>query len=258
VSIITITSDYGLDSTYQAILVGNIYARIPEAKVVYLHNHIEKFNLVQAAFVLKTNTVFFPEGTWHFICVDCNIIKYKQVLVVEYNRQFYVGVDNGIFSLLFNIGATKVYKIMLPEFNKSLFAENDFFIPAAAHYFKNKNLKGIAQPGTIKNIKQNIEPTQQGKILRGIVMYIDGFGNAITNISKDLFYRHVGSKQFLIYYSRKFSINQISEHFGNQAPSEEIALFNSAGYLQICVVEGSAHQLMGLKYNSPIMIEKND
>lgn len=257
-SIITITSDYGLDSTYQAILVGNVYAQIPGAKVVYLHNHIEKFNLVQAAFVLKTNAVFFPKGTWHFICIDCNIVKYKQVLVVEHNQQFYVGVDNGIFSLLFNNTAANVYEIVLPEFSKSLFAEKDYFITAALHYNKNNNLKGIAQPGIIKNIKQNIEPTLQGNVLRGIVMYVDGFGNAITNISKELFYSHVGSKKYLIYYSRKYSIKQISEHFGNEDPSEEIAIFNSAGYLQICIVEGSAHQLMSLKYNSPIMIEKND
>lgn len=255
--LITITSDYGNGSPYLAALQGSLVQAIPDAKILVISNNVLPYNLAMAAYLVKTNYFYFPEGTWHFICVETSLQQYKQILVVEFNKHFFVAADNGIFSMLFGAKASNIYELTVQENNFSnSFIEQDLFVKAAAHFFRRGDLKGVAQPGKILNQKVTLNPVYDGNKMQGSVLFIDGYGNAICNISLADFQQFIGSNKFKILYSRRHGIDKISNNYEFEQAGEELALFNRNNYLEIAVTLGNASQLLGLKPGSNIIIEK--
>ncbi|MFN4082273.1 MAG: S-adenosyl-l-methionine hydroxide adenosyltransferase family protein [Bacteroidia bacterium] len=254
---ITLTSDYGFSSTYASALKGAIYQSISQVQVIDINNNIQPFNIIQAAFVLKNNWFYFPEKTIHFICVDTNIGSNNNVLIAKKNNHYFIGVDNGIFSLMFD-EYDEIYKINTNNETRNLFVELELFIPAAGNIFNNVALDKMYEKSTIANKKQNQMPIINNNVLSGSVMFIDGYGNALTNINKDLFYNFVNNSEFKIFYRPRYTINEIRNGYFFKENGEEIALFNSNNLLQFSVNQGSASQLLGLKFGSPILIEKYD
>lgn len=256
--IITITSDFGFGSTYQASLSAAIYSKIKNAQVIYITNNIKNYDILQAAFAVKTNYMHFPPGTWHFICVENNLNYFKQVIVAEYNQHYFICTDNGIFNLLFN-DLKNVYTINIDKFNPNIqFIERDIFVDVAAHFFKNGNLSGVAQPGEVKVIRQNIVPPSANNLLFGVIVFVDGYGNAICNITKTEFDNFTQNRAFKIFYSGKNFINKVSSGYIFNDDAEEIVMFNLTGHMQFTVNHGNAMQLLGLKVGSKIMIEIYD
>ncbi len=100
-SIITLTTDLGLKDHYVASLKGRIYSQLPSAKVIDITHLIDKHNIVQAAFTLKNAYKDFPKGTVHIIGVKPLVDSHSQHVVVCYDNHYFIGADNGIFSLLF-------------------------------------------------------------------------------------------------------------------------------------------------------------
>ncbi|MBC7384289.1 MAG: SAM-dependent chlorinase/fluorinase [Bacteroidia bacterium] len=255
-SLITLITDYGFDSPYVAAIKGCVYAQIPNGLVVEITNQINPFDITQAAFLLNSVYKNFPAGTWHLIGVDTNIDLHKQVLIVEHEGHYFIGADNGIFSILFDPLPEKVYKVLSAYINNSeLFADKNIFVGIAASFFKTGSLNNLTEPGVIETIRQSIQPTIEDTVVRGTVMYVDGFNNAITNITKELFEQAVKGRKFTLYYWGRHSIKHISKHYHEGKPGDDIMLFNENNYLEIAMNRGRGAQLLGLKVGSKIIIE---
>lgn len=254
---ITLTSDYGAGSHYIGALKGALYSQMPEAVIVDVFHQTDSFNVMQAAFVLSEVYRNFPVGTWHIIAVDTSLFLHKQILVAEVDGHFFIAADNSIFSLLFKELPKKVYRITgLEKYVNDGFPEKSIFPGVIAHYRKRGDLKGIAEPGKIERIFQNIETITEQHILKGVVMFVDTYQNAITNITKEAFERFRGESSFKIYYWRRNFIHQISENYNQGKEGDELAVFNESGLLEICMNRAKGAQLLGLKPGSMIMIEK--
>ncbi len=255
-SVITFISDYGIGSPYTASMQGSAYTLMPNARVFEVSHHIPSFDLVQTAFILRNVYDSYPKGTVHIICVDTNVSLHKQALFVEYDGHFFVGADNGIFSLLFNDLPSNVYRIINTENGSSdLFPEKNIFLPFVAKFLQKRDLNGLAEPSTITNIKTGINPTLVENGLKGSVMYVDGFQNAITNIHKDMFEKERAERKFRMYYWGKHFIDQIHSQFHSNDAGDDVLLFNSNGFLMIAIHKGKGAQLHGLKPGSKIVIE---
>jgi len=258
-TIVTLTSDYGEGSYYQGSLKGALLSAIPELQLVDIWHSAYPFDVSQASFMLSMVYPNFPPGTWHVLAIDTSPFSHKQVLVVEYNGHFFIGADNGQFSLLFPQMPEKVYRVLIkPGLESHPFPEKALFVPVIAHFIKNKNLKGIAEPGHIMNLKKPVKPYVEGSLLKGMVMIIDSFNNAITNISKSEFEAFTQGKAFRLLYWRKDSLSEVSTHYHRERDGESLMLFNENGYLEIAMSRSRGAQLLGLKPGSVILIEQKE
>jgi len=256
-AIITLTSDYGIGSHYIGALKGAIYSKIPGALVIDISHQTAQYNHEQLAYVLSGVYKDFPKGTWHLLAIDTSVHLHKQILVIEHDGHFFIGADNTVFNYLFEITPTKVYRLLLkPADEKELFPEKNIFIDAIAHHIKKGDLKGIAEPAQIKRTVMQHAPFFEANILRGRVIFVDTFDNAHTNISKTLFDKHIGDSPFKIHLWKRSKLDFISTSYQLFRDGDEVAVFNSNGFLEIGMSRGRGAQLMGLSANSKIFIEK--
>lgn len=257
---ITLISDYGHNNPYVAALKGSIFSVLPNVQIIDISHSINPHDVLQAAYILKNSTSNFPENTVHIISVDTSYAKHKQFLIVQHKNQFYIGADNGIFSLLFDEKPENIYSVNndLIEVD-DLFPDKNLFVKLASKIIKGEDLKSFTTQTIIKNIKQNIAPVVEENLIRGNIIFIDGYGNAITNISENLFERKkVDKKRFAIFYRRKDKITYISKNYSDVKNGTELALFNESGLLEIAMNTGKAGQLLGLNVGGQIIIEFYD
>src|ERR1700744_6705449 len=101
-AIITLTTDLGDKDIYQAALKGSIYKLLPTVNIVDITHNVAAFNVQQAAFILKNSFYYFPDATVHLIGIDTVFNEETKYLAIKYKNHFFVGADNGIFSLMFD------------------------------------------------------------------------------------------------------------------------------------------------------------
>jgi S-adenosylmethionine hydrolase len=260
VAFFTITSDYGNNSPYAAAVKGAIYTQLPTAQVVDISHTVGPYNVLQAAYLLKQVVWHYPLHSVHLICIDTNLAANNQFIIAECDGQYFIGADNGIFSLLFEKNPARFY-IVHNEFvqQDDLFPEKNVFAFIAIQLSKGTPVSKFAKPGEIRNIKQSLTPVIEENLIRGNIVFVDGFDNAITNITRDVFENKlIGKTSFKIFFSRKLSINYISKNYSDVVSGNELALFNESGHLEIALNAGNAGQLLGLKSGAPINIEFYD
>jgi hypothetical protein len=233
---------------------------MPNAQIIDVSHAIKPHNILQAAYILKNAAQYFPKGTIHIISIDTSFELHKQILIVQYNSHFYIGADNGIFSLLFDEQPQQVLQVKNELINvNDLSLDKNLFVTLALKLTKNEDINNFTNPSEIKNIKQNISPVVEENLIRGSIVFIDGYGNAISNISKNLFdLKSTDKNHFNIFYRRKEKISYISKNYSDVKHGYELALFNEAGLLEISMNTGKAGQLLGLIEGSQIIIEFYD
>src|SRR6201999_851244 len=122
-------------------------------------------------------------------------------LAVHYKNQFFVGADNGIFSLMFNTEPDEVVEITIMQDLKFLhFPLADIFVKAACHLASGKKLSDIGLPVTSMEKKMNLQPVIEKNLIKGAVIYIDSFQNVITNITKEFFNSVQQGRRFTLYF----------------------------------------------------------
>jgi S-adenosylmethionine hydrolase len=257
---ITITSDYGNNSPYSAAVKGAIYTQMPAAQIVDISNQVNPYNVLQASYLLKQVVWHYPLHSVHLICVDTNFAAHKQYIIAESDGQYFIGADNGIFSLLFEKMPVTFFIVREQYINKDdLFPEKNLFAYLAIQLLNGKNVTELADKGEPKNVKQSLMPVIEESLIRGNIVFVDGFDNAITNISKDVFEQKLaGRSGFKIFFSRKLFINYISKNYSDVTGGNELALFNESGFLEIALNSGKAGQLLGLQMGAAINIEFYD
>ncbi len=250
-AIITLTTDFGLKDHYVSSVKGAILSRLPGAVIVDISNVIEEYHLPDTAFILKNAFVNFPKGTIHIIGVKANQTKETPHLVVFAEGHYFIGADNGIFSLLFGTAIDKI--ISLPE-SISVFPTRDVFASAACQIATGIPIEELGN--TKESVSQMLafNAAQMGDSIRGLVTYVDVYGNSITNISKALFYQAVNNKGFVI-EMRHHKIQKISNNYSDVPHGEILALFNTGGFLEIAINQGKADNLLALKVNSTVVIQ---
>lgn len=271
-NIITLTTDMGTIDYYVGALKGEILSRLPEARIVDISHHIKAFKIAHAAFVIRNCMYNFPKNTVHIIGVDTEpLINFRDdsksiyPTIIRYNDQYFIGADNGIFSLLIgNDSPEEIWRMddVLSHPDLMIFPTKNIFVPAACKIISGENPKEFCTPSDSIRKAILLSPVLDNNVLRGVVQYIDHYENIITNITKTDFER-VGSKvPFTIYFRKKeYYIDKISNGYNEVTPGEKVALFNDGGFLEIAINKGAlgngggAKSLLGLEIGSIIRIE---
>ncbi|WP_348811101.1 SAM hydrolase/SAM-dependent halogenase family protein [Flavobacterium maritimum] len=271
-SIITLTTDYGLKDHFIGALKGKILSEYSEASIIDISHDIDPFNTVEASYIIGASYASFPKGTVHLIGVDMEWNKENQHIVMQWNDHYFIAADNGILSMLSQrIVPQKIVTINIHDRLHNEATDMDVFVKVACHIAKGGLLNVIGKE--IKSIKQVTElqaiVADEGNSLKGHVIYIDHFGNVVTNISKKQFLEVAKGRPYEIVMKTK-NIKTILPNYSAIASSEKypikyyegekLAIFNEAGFLEIAIFRsnpskvGSANSLLGLNYRDVISI----
>jgi len=251
-SVITLLTDWQNDDYYRGIINGIILSTIPDATLVDISHSIPSHNILLAGFILRSCFNDFPEDSIHISAIRSDTSN--GWIAARYNNRFILSADNGLFSIISEKEPEQMVKIDT-NIESSTFPEKDILIPAACEIAKGKPLDELGS--AVSGICQisNFYPVVDKISITGTIIYIDSFGNAITNISRETFDKVCNNRKFEIFPgSTRHAIRTISETY-SKAPKEEIlAVFNSLGLLELAFRDGSIHQLFKLETKSNIRI----
>jgi len=261
IPLITLLSDFGVKGPYVAEMKAVMLSICPEARIIDISHQIEKFNIRMGAFVLVSATSYFPVGTVHVAVVDPGVGTKRRPLIVETKRYFYVGPDNGLLMLSAQKEEIRhVYNIsnphyMLPTISKT-FHGRDIFAPAAAHLAKGCVPSEFGPEIHDYLIPRFAKPRMGKGGLLGEVLYIDDFGNVVSNIStKDL--EKVGMKEGCLLYMKfrkKVWKLKFCSAYGEVPVKAPLVLIGSSDFLEISVNQGNASEAFKVKIGDPICV----
>lgn len=255
--IITLTSDWGTKDHYLAQVKGRLLREIQDAYIVDISHQIPPFDLNQASFIFRNSWQSFPEGTIHIIDLMSDAsIKTPHALVMK-EGHFFIGTDNGFFSLVFDSAPDQIYEIDIhQDTDYFTFSARDVFIKAAVHIASGHapDQLGDRIPKLFPRI--SFAPVIDANHMIGQVIYVDNYENVITNISEKLF-REVGKgRPFTIMFgSSKYFYKQLNTSYKDVPDTEVVVLINSLGLLEIAVSMGNASGLLGLDVEDKVRIE---
>lgn len=255
-AIITLTTDLGSKDFYQAALKGSILTNLPTANIVDITHEVPSFNISYAAFVLKNVFRYFPKNTVHLIGIDSVFSKSTKYIALKYKDHFFVGADNGIFSLLFDDKPEEIVELNIMQDLKYLhFPLVDIFVKAATSLARGGKLTDIGIPTAEVEQRTLLNPVIEKDMIKGSVIYIDTFSNVITNITKDLFTKIQKNRDFTLYFRKSETINQLSWHYNEVQEGEKLCLFGISNHLEIAINKGKASGLLGLHLNDIVRVE---
>jgi len=256
-SVITLISDWFKNDFYIAATKGRILSLCPDQTIVDISHSITTFNTAQAAFVLRNAYPNFPAGTIHLIFVNTESSPDKPSLIVKAHEQFFIGTDNGIFSLILSDNHDKIIQINIEK--RTSHSAIELFTKTACQLAKGAKMEELGEVIDTFNQKIPLRPTIENLTLTGSVIYIDSYNNAITNITKDLFEKIRQQRKFEIFIqSKHYKVSRISSFYHEVPVGELLALFNSVGLLEIAINNGNAAGLLNLDVNSSVRIVFSD
>jgi hypothetical protein len=256
-AIITLTSDWGVKDHYAGAVKGAILRLLPEAQIVDISHHIPAFDLNQAAFIVRNFYRNYPEGTIHILAINTEAAIETPHTLVFHHGHYFIGADNGIFSLLFDDKPTRIIELdIIQDSDYFTFPSRDVFVKVACHIAAGKPIEALGHPKDKLLQKMAFQPVIQGDMIKGKVIYLDNYENAFINITESLFRSIVKNHKFSITFrSANYSIDEISKSYKDVGPGVMLALFPPSGYLEIAIREGKAGSLLGLKMDQLVTVE---
>lgn len=269
--IITLTTDMGTRDYYVAAVKATILGLYPQAHIIDISHHIQPFDIAQAAFVVRNVYHTFPKDSIHLLGVNSE--KSNPLLqpgsplvrhvVVRQNDHYFIGADNGIFSLIFDKMPQQAWEIDFDLTDEEYtFPVKTVFARAASMIAAGQEPGSFGHPISDLNQRTVVNPTISPSLIKGTVIYIDTYGNVITNITRKVFEQQTQGKAYrILLRGGSHEIDSIRRSYSEVPEGEIVALFDSSGHLEIAInkgVEGNgggAAGLLGLHLGDTIRVE---
>jgi len=258
--IITLTTDFGSSDLYVGIMKGVILNINPDVHIVDITHAIPPQDIRAAAFIIDAAYRYFPPDTIHVIVVDPGVGSSRQAIVCQTETARFVCPDNGILSHIF-CGETAYRAVAvdnsaycLPQISHT-FHGRDIFAPVAAHLSKGIPLNELGQPINDPVRFPILTPQVTEKELIGQVIWIDQFGNLITNISHEMLESFVMQRDFVI-TAKNVEIHGLNRSYAESAVGAFLAIVGSFGQLEISINQGNAARVLRLQRGDRVTIRK--
>ncbi|WOC51146.1 hypothetical protein BPO_0499 [Bergeyella porcorum] len=272
-SVITLTSDFGLTDYRVAAIKGSIISQKDDATIVDISHEIEAHNLLQTAYILRNAYKYFPKNSIHIISVDSLYRKEVKSIIYKADGHYFIAADNGILDLIFfDIRPDAIYEITLNNRFDDVVTSStiDIFVPAAVHLLKGGVPEVIGRK--IESIKEAAFPravhNESEKMIIGEVMYIDNYGNLVSNINKKFFEKIRNSHTQYDIKFRNLILSKVHHQYTDfikdwskekEYHGKAVAVFNEAELLELCIYKGNknngAKTLFGLNVGEKIYIQ---
>ncbi|MDR1416147.1 MAG: SAM-dependent chlorinase/fluorinase [Prevotellaceae bacterium] len=273
--IVTLTTDWGTSDFYVAALKGQMLSMCPEAHIVDIsHDASYLGNLAQAAYNLRNAYACFPEGSVHVVGLDSEADPSVPFVAAESNRQLFICKNNGFLSLALD-GLDSATAIAQPAEQVAEFSAMLHAVPPAVK----KLLQGAPasslgeavalhaitpQQPIVKFEARRDSAVEQGaksrvSTITGHILYIDRHGNAITNITRELFGSSAQGRRHSIFIaSNRYEFSQVGNTYADVRSGMPVIFFNSQELLEVAIRYGNASHLYGLSAGSSIFIKFQD
>ena len=272
--IVTLITDFGNKDYAVAAVKGALVSTIQNSQIIDISHQIEPYNVTQAAYVLKNAYKTFPKGSIHIVGVESEKTPENNHLAMFFDGHYFIGADNGVFSIIKGVfKAEKIVTINIYDQDAIVFPVLDTFVKVAAHLSRSGALEVIGKPANhikeLVELRPVINPT--GDQVVGSVIYVDNYGNVITNITRKLF-NEIGKSRGFTIFARNVKFKEVFETYSEaidfNIPKEKrdedgkkIALFNDADHLELAIYKsnpqsvGSAYSLFGLEYRDSVTVK---
>ncbi len=249
--IITFLSDFGNQDGYVGAVKGVLFHHAPKAGVVDISHEIRPFQIEEAAYVLMSYYQYYAKDTVHLVVVDPGVGSLRKPIVVRTANYFFVGPDNGVFSYILRSEANTVYeidaaKVRAYNFGRSIsrtFHGRDLFAPVAAFLAAGGSIHKLAKKLDGAPVVFDDHLKAGMKKVSAKIISIDRFGNLITNFSKFEFDQLQNVRITDIEIKDK-RLEGLQPTYSAVSQGEVLALWGSAGFLEISVNRGSAAELL--------------
>jgi S-adenosylmethionine hydrolase len=246
--LITLTSDIGSQDFLVGAVKGQLLSANPDFNIVDISHNLSPFNYPQAAYVCRNAIKNFPDGTFHIVMVNLFDQPPEHLLFINYNNQYIGCADNGLITMILEEVPQDIVGIYLNKSaQKNALYCADVFARAFNQILKGETLDDIGDRNIPIEVKNPLRALLGNNWIEGQIIFIDNFENVIINITKDEFEAQRRGRSFKIVFKRDEIIDKISDTYADVTESEKLALFNSAGYLEIAINKGNAAGLFGLQ-----------
>ena len=261
-SVIALLTDFGVDDPYVGVMKGVILSINPSAVIVDVTHSIGKYQIIQGALILKSYYRYFPRGTVFIVVVDPGVGSARRAIVIRTSSYVFIGPDNGILTpAAFDDGVIDVYEVRkytLPAISRT-FHGRDVFAPVAAHISMGKPIEDIGERIDVKgiiSIEISRAEIRNGEII-GEIIYIDSFGNAVTNIHPSSL-RSLGVEEGGLVSVRVGEVQYETpwvKAYSDVEQGKLLIITNSFNYIELSINQGNASEALKLKIGSKIIVK---
>lgn len=259
--VIALLTDFGKDDFFVGSLKGTIVKINPLARIIDITHQIPSYNITAGGFILLSSYKYFPKRTIFVVIIDPGVGSARKILLAETKDYFFIAPDNGVLELVLEKNEIKQLREV---------SNNKYFLPAAARTFEGRDrmapAAGWLSKGTpcsefgpevtsYKKLKVQ-KPQIKGNEIVGQILYIDKFGNLITNIPGEMLeiiQKKTGNDiSNLTIKGRK--INSFLKSYNFAKKGELLFLLGSVGRIEIAMREKSASEEIGAKIGDEVRI----
>lgn len=263
--LITLTTDFGWTDGFAGVLQGVILSICPAARVVDLSHGIPPRQLLSGAMVLAAGVPYFPPDSIHVCVVDPGVGSERRAIAIAAGETLFVGPDNGVLSLAVadikrrRGGTARAYQLENPRYRlprvSNTFHGRDIFAPAAAHLACGVALEELGAPlAEWITLARRVPSFGEDGTLVGRAVYIDRFGNVITDIADDTL-PSAGTYELRIEIGGE-TLRGLSSAYADVARGELLALIGSLWKLEIAVRDGNAAEQLGIRVGDPVIVKR--
>jgi S-adenosylmethionine hydrolase len=252
--IVTLTTDFGLSDHYVGVMKGVILGICPDAEIVDISHEVRAFEITQAAFLLAQAARYFPPKTVHVAVVDPGVGSARRPILVEAGKQYFVGPDNGVLTMVYSSVPHNVRHITAGKYfltpTSTTFHGRDIFSPVGAHL-----ARGVRSSSFGKLVEDHLKvafdkPQRTGRRMwSGTILHIDRFGNIVTNYEV---------REFPDLETRPFEVaigpckvHRRALNYAEVGPGEIAFIAGSSGYFEVSANQASAAKLLGCGIGAP-------
>jgi S-adenosyl-L-methionine hydrolase (adenosine-forming) len=246
--LVTLTSDIGQHDFLAGAMKGRLLQVSEAFTIVDITHYLSPFNYPQAAYVCRNAIKNFPAGTFHMVLVNLFDEKPEHLLLAQHNGHYIGCADNGLLTMILEEIPQKVVALSLEKTaQKNTLYCTTIFAKAFDAIDKGKQMEEVGDASISIQVKNPLRSLLGNNWVEGQIIFIDNFENVIVNITKEEFEEQRKGRSFKIVFKRDEIIDKISETYADVSEGEKLALFNSAGYLEIAINKGNAAGLFGLQ-----------
>jgi len=253
--VITLTTEWKPDDIYYGIIKGKLSSKSPGTIIIDNAGNIPSFNISHASFIIRNTFNNYPKGSVHIICVHSEAHKDQDHLIVRARDHFFVGTDNGIFNLILNSDPDEVIKLEHLDATDEL----EIFAKAASDLIAGKKPSDLGKTVNTLSERVPLRATIDKNVIIGSIIFIDSYGNAISNITREIFYRVFENKAYrILIQSNKNYTDQISLKYSDVPVGEMLARFNQLDLLEISINGADVSELLSLSIGSVLRVDIAD
>jgi S-adenosylmethionine hydrolase len=250
--VITLTTEWKQDDIYYGIIKGKLSRLSQGTAIIDNAGNIPVFDVAKAAFIIRNTFENYPEGSVHLRCVHSETAKNQDYLIVKARNHFFIGADNGIFNLILNSDPDEAIRISGQE----TLNEIDIFSKTAAALIAGKKPSELGSPVPKINEMTPLRATIDKDTIIGSIIFIDSYGNAMSNITKEVFSRVFDNREFriLIQSNRNYT-DTISKKYSDAPVGEILAKFNQLDLLELAINGANISELFDIEVGSTVRID---